>query len=138
MNKSAIKSIFLKGKLSNGCLTYILAKNDLREGLWQLSIRDFGFTVKENNASLFVQMSCNLIKDLREEKNIIESFNSVIACAKIDGKVNQKQVVYFDTVWFQITTPDKEVKIFFRNPFNEELIRNECEVFVTIILQRIL
>jgi hypothetical protein len=138
MNKSSIKSIFLKGKLSNGYLSYSLVKNELREGLWQLSVRDFGFTVKENNTSLFVQMSCNLIKDLREENNIIECFNSVIACAKIDGKVNQKQVVYFDTIWFQITTPDKEVKIFFRNPFNEELIHNECEVFVTIILQRTL
>ena len=138
MNRGSIKSVSLKGTLTNGYLNYTFPKNELRQGIWQLCIRDFGFIIKENNNSLFVQMSCNLIKDLREKDSAIQSFLPVIASAKVDGKVNEKKIVYFEPIWFQITTPDKEISLFFRNPFNEELITNQYDVFVTILLQRLL
>jgi len=138
MNKHSIKSLCLKGALSSGSLKFNFAKYELREGIWQICIREFGYLVKPTT-SIFVQFSCNLIKDLRENKDsVVENFLPVIGSAKLEGKVNEKKIVYFEPIWFQVTTPDKEICLFFRNPFSEELIKNECEVFVTLLLQRVL
>ncbi len=127
----------LKGSLLNGMLKYNFAKNELREGIWQISIREFGYVLKAN-VSTFVQFSINLIKDLREKNYTLENFMPVIGSAKLEGSASEKKIVYFEPIWFQITTPDKEICLFFRNPFNEELIITDSEVFVTLILRRLL
>jgi hypothetical protein len=137
MNKHSIKSLCLKGSLSNGMLKYIFPKNELKEGIWQISVREFGYVLK-SNVSTFVQFSTNVIKDLREKNYSVENFLPVIGSAKLEGKANEKKIVYFEPIWFQITTPDKEICLFFRNAFNEELIISDSEVFVTLILQRLL
>jgi hypothetical protein len=136
MNKYSIKSLSLKGSLSNGMLKYNFAKNELKEGIWQISIREFGYVLKANT-STFVQFSTNVIKDLREKNYTVENFMPAIGSAKLEGKTSEKIIVYFEPIWFQITTPDKEICLYFRNPFNEDLIINDCDVFVTILLQRL-
>jgi hypothetical protein len=138
MNKHSIKNVCLKGSLMSGLLKFNLVKNELREGIWQLSVREFGYVVKSKPASLFVQFSSNLIKDLREKNSVIENFLPSIGSAKLEGKVNEKKIVYFDPIWYQITTPDKEVCLYFKDPFDEKLVLSECEVFVTVLLQRLL
>ncbi len=138
MNKHSLKNVCLKGSLTSGLLKFNLAKNELREGIWQLSVREFGYVVKSKPASLFLQFSCNLIKDLREKNYVIENFLPSIGSAKLEGKVNERKIVYFDPIWYQITTPDKEVCLYFKDPFEEKLVLNECEVFVTLLLQRLL
>ena len=137
MNKSSIKSLSLSGSLTDGSLLYTLAKNELSEGIWQLSVRDFGYSVKRNNTSQFVQISCNLIKDLREKDYVLQNYMPVIASAKIEGQAGQKQIVYFEPVWFRVTTPEKNIALYFRNPFSDEQIKLNCDLFVTLLLQRI-
>jgi hypothetical protein len=136
MNKYSIKSLCLKGSLSTGTLKYNFAKNELREGIWQISIREFGYLLK-SNVSTFVQFSTNVIKDLREKNYSVENFLPAIGSAKLEGKPSEKKIVYFEPIWFQITTPDKEICLYFQNPFNEHLIINDCDVFVTLLLQRL-
>ena len=91
MNKYSIKSLCFKGALSSGSLKFNFAKYELREGIWQICIREFGYLVKPAT-SIFVQFSCNLIKDLRENKDsVVENFLPVIGSAKLEGKVNEKK-----------------------------------------------
>ena len=137
MNRCQIKSLSLSGSLTNGLLLYTLAKNELTEGIWQLSVRDFGYLVRVNNTSQFVQIACNLIKDLREKNYVVQNYMPVIASAKIEGQEHQKKIVYFEPVWFQITTPERIISLYFRNPFSEELVQINCDVFVTLLLQRV-
>ena len=138
MNKHSIKNVCLTGSLTSGLIKFNLAKNELREGIWQLSVREFGYIVKSKQTSLFVQFSSNLIKDLREKNYVVEKFLPTIGSAKLEGKVGERKIVYFEPIWYQITTPDKEICVYFKDPFDEKLILNECEVFVTLLLQRLL
>jgi hypothetical protein len=138
MNKHSIKTLSLSGTLTNGSLKFNFVKNELKEGIWQLSLRELGYTVKANSVSLLVQVSCNLIKDLREKNYVVENYLPIIGSAKLEGKRNEKKIEYFEPIWFQITTPDNKICLFFKNPYNEDLIKTDCEVFVTLLLQRLL
>ena len=137
MIKSSIKSLSFSGSLSNGFLSYTLAKNELSEGLWQLSVRDCGYFVKISKQSEFVQITTNVIKDIREKNYMPQNYMPVIASALIKGQEHEKKIVYFEPVWFGITTPERVIVLHFQNPFNEELIKMNCDIFVTLLLQRI-
>jgi hypothetical protein len=77
------------------------------------------------------------VKDSRQKDFQIQNYLPVIASTFINGAGGTKKIVYFDPCWFQITTPDKEVNLYFRNPFDETLVQLNVKVFVTLILQRI-
>ncbi len=134
---SSIKSLFVSGSMSNGYLTYSLAKNELSDGIWRLCVRDFGYSVTRNNPSQLIQISCNLIRDIREKNSALQNYLPVIATAKIEGQIGDKNIVYYEPIWFQVTTPEKNILLYFRNSFNEELMELNCDIFVTLLLQRI-
>jgi hypothetical protein len=87
--------------------------------------------------NIIAQVSCNLVKDLRLNNYKHETFNPPISTLLIKGKKDEKKLQQIEQTWFEVNSPNSEVKFFFTNAETNLRIKNNCLVFVTCLLQQI-
>lgn len=84
MEYGPLKSIFLKGNLQtlNGVLSITLPFQELRKGLWQITIAELGFEILRTNVPInnILTISTNFIIDLKynEQKGCNETYNPIL------------------------------------------------------------
>ena len=131
------KSVVLSANLKDvEYLNYNFAKTETRDGIWQVCVKDVAISFFEE-VNLIVQISINLVIDQKLTNHRPETFNPVISTILIKGKVGEKKLLQIEQTWFEVNKPDSEIKIFLKNAESNEMINNNCVVFVSLLLKRI-
>ncbi len=137
MSDAPIKTYVLTGNLNRrGTLSTELCQENtnISIGLWNMCISSICIDCKDQNG-LFCTISCNLVKDkqLNPVTKVLQNSNSSIAAVFLKGR----KIVYLDKTWFTINHQSSELKLFFSNFQNNELLFADCELFVTLLFQRV-
>ncbi len=138
MSDLPIKSIVLKGNLrdTDCTLNYVLSTDD-KNGLFQVCVKDILYQNKSNgNISIFAQMKCNLVKDLRQFQHSTQSYLPSIANILFKASPTEKKIVNYEKTWFYVNAPNDVIKISFVDPATELSLNINCEVFVTVLLRQ--
>jgi hypothetical protein len=142
MDNFPIKSFILKGNLNvlKSNLTYNLLNVQsvsLKKNLWELCIKDVAFENKTNaNISQFVHIHCNLVHDLRLQEFKTQNYLPSIASVLFKATNREKKIVYFEKTWFEVNTPNDEIRLIFRDAMNETDILTNCDVVVTVLMRQ--
>jgi hypothetical protein len=137
MSDAPIKSYILTGNLNRrGLLSTELCQENtnISIGLWNVCVSSLCFDCKDLNG-LFSKISCNLVieKQLNPVTKMLETSNSNIGAVFFKGR----KIVYLDKTWFTINHQSSELKLFFSNFQNNEPLLIDCEVYVTLLFQRV-
>jgi hypothetical protein len=136
MSDLPIKSIVLKGNLRDTSLNYVLSTDDKNE-LFQVCVKEVLYQNKSTgNISLFAQMKCNLVKDLRQFQHSTQIYLPTIASTLFKASTTEKKIVYYEKTWFYVNAPNDVIKISFTDPATEAALNINCEVFVTVLLRQ--
>jgi hypothetical protein len=137
MSDAPLKTTFLSGNLQrqSDFLNHICDQStNLSLGLWNICISSIFINTKDQNG-VFCSISCNLVKDKRinvKTKNL-ETYNPSISAVFLKGR----KIVYLDKTWFTINNQCTDLKLFFTNIETQEHIEMDCELYITVLLQRI-
>ena len=113
-------------------------QSETKSGLWQTCIKDVTIIFNEE-INLIASIETNLVKGMKykSESGGIESYNPAICSFALKGKTNEKKLIQLEKCWFQVNSPSSEIKLFIREKETENLIRQNCKLFVTVLMQRI-
>lgn len=135
-------SILVTGNLlKTNTISIKLPFDDFKSNLWQIRINDLCVDYK-SKCNVLVGLSLNFITDVKyNEQNEVVSCFPIIAQTVLKGEISEKKVYKFESAWFYVTNPNHELKLTF-NPYNElkvdqSLLALNCNVFATILLQRV-
>ena len=134
-----IKSLSEHGNLydyKQQYLNYEFANNETRNGLWQMCIKDVAYAAFEET-NLIVQLSTNLIKDLRIRNNKPETFKPIVGSFLLKAKVGEKKLFQFEPCWFEINSSDTELKIFCTDAESGLTVANNCDLHLTVLLRQV-
>jgi hypothetical protein len=137
MSDAPIKTTYLKGNLNQGATfsSQICEQStNISHGLWHICVSSICIDCKDPNGA-FCSISCNLVKDkkLNSVSKIIEQCNPSIATVFVKGR----KIVYVDKTWFIINNQCTDLKLFFSNIETNDRLLIDCELVVTLLLQRI-
>jgi len=133
-------SIFLMGNLreKNGVLDIKLPYDEMRYNLWQFAIIDYSFECKVNQTNVLGKISTNFVTDTCfTENSEIVSYQPVICQILLKGNALSKQCIHLTPNWFYINSFNQKLQLFFKNIHTNELLSTDCNVYVSIIIQRI-
>jgi hypothetical protein len=137
MSDAPIKTTFVNGNLLRGqtLSTQICEQSvNIAIGLWNICVSSICLNTKDQNG-VFCSISCNLVKDKKINvitKNL-ETYNPAISTVFLKGK----KIVYLDKTWFTINNQCTDLKLFFTNIETNGQIAIDCDIFVTVLFQRI-
>jgi hypothetical protein len=136
MSDAPIKTYLLRGNLNRGrfFVTPICTEStNISIGLWNLCISSICLDTKDSNG-VFCSILCNLVidKQLNLESKV-ETSNPPIATIFLKGR----KIVYIDKTWFTINNQCSDIKLFFVNLQTQQPPLIDCELYVTVLLQRV-
>lgn len=136
-------SILISGILSNtNSLSKLLPFDDIKSNLWQISINELSFKVLDNELNHLCGISCNFVTDLafNNEKQVIKS-QPILWQVLLKGSINNQVKLVFDKSWFYVTNPQEELVItlfhFENGQISTKILNIKCELYVTVLLQRV-
>jgi hypothetical protein len=137
MSDASLKTYTLSGNLNQkGILsTDICEENtNISVGLWNVCISSICINCQDQNGQ-FCAISSNLVKhkQLNKVSKVLENVNPSISNVFLKGR----KIVYLDKTWFTINNQCSEIKLFFSNMENTELLLIDCELYVTVLFQRV-
>jgi hypothetical protein len=136
MSDAPIKTSVLNGNLNSGTLSSQICENstNISNGLWNISFPTFCFDSKDQNG-LFCSVSCNLVKDKRfnPQTKQLETYNPVLASLFLKGR----KIVYIEKTWFTVNNQCSDIILYFTNMQTNRTLTIDCEMFVTILFQRV-
>ncbi len=138
MSDAPIKTSFLSGNLNQGgtfSSQICDQSTNISIGLWNICVSSVSLDCKDVPNGVFCSISCNLVKDkqLNSQSKVLEAYNPSIATLFLKGR----KIVYLDKTWFTINNQCTDIKLFFFNIENNEKLTINCELFVTLLFQRI-
>jgi hypothetical protein len=142
MEAYPIKSVVLKGNLntSNSTLSYNLINVHsaaCKKNIWEICVKEVGYHNKSNaTISQFAQIQCNLVHDLRLKDLQTQNYLPSIASVLIKATNQERKIVYFEKTWFEINTPNDEIRLTFKDVISEREILLNCDVFVTLLIRQ--
>lgn len=132
--------VLVKGNLktNKGILSIVLANEEIRSNLWQISFHECSFAVKEpiNNILGF---STNFVKDVTFDETIKEKKNyfPILKQTALKANATDKKVIRFEEAWFYINNSNEYFTVDVIDLETQKNINLDCEVFLTIIFQRV-
>ena len=142
MDDFPIRSVILKGNLItlNSTLTYNLLNVQAvasKKHVWEICVKEIGYENKTNaSISQFAQIQCNLIHDIRLHDFKTQSYLPSIACLLLKAANREKKIVYFEKTWFEVNTPNDEIRLTFKDITTEREITTNCDIFVTLLMRQ--
>lgn len=135
-----IKSILLNGNLKtgNGELKIKIPFEEIRRGLWQLCILNVGYEALEK-VNLITSISSNFVTDVRYNQNdIIETFSPSLALVLLKNTSSNefKSVQQLEKNWLFVNNLSEYLTLNFNNVRNNQKISIDCNLYVTVLLQR--
>jgi hypothetical protein len=137
MSDAPIKTSILNGNLNrNSTLSNQICEysSNISNGLWNICFPTFCFDAKDQTG-IFASVTCNLVKDKRfnPETKQLETYNPVLASLFLKGR----KIVYIEKTWFTINNQCSDVVLYFTNIQTNRKVTIDCEMFVTILFQRV-
>ena len=139
MSDIPLRTFSLKANIPNSSILKTqFVQSETKSGLWQICIKDIAIIFKAD-INIISAIQCNLVKDLKfkNETGGLESYNPTIGVFPLKGKLNEKKLIQFEKCWFQINAPNSELKLYVTNVETETSIDSDCELYVTVLMQRI-
>lgn len=134
-----VRSFLLKGNLKNaqGNLSLRIPHNDIKFGLWQLTIRSIAFKCNEI-INVSITLESNFVSDIRFSiTNDIETYNSILNLIPVKGIVNESKVFQFTETWYVINSPNDYLNICFRDVYTNNKVTVDLDVNLFILLKKI-
>lgn len=135
-----LKALSLKGNLSDreSEIRLSLPNLNFKSSTWLVCLRDISYENKSTQSlSVFAQIRCNLVRDLRLHNLATQSYMPVIGTVLIKASSREKKIVYFEKCWFEINAPDDTLKITFVDPITEKPLTNNFDIFVSVLLKQL-
>jgi hypothetical protein len=139
MSDIPIRSFTLKQQLqTSSVLRYQLVQSETKSGLWQICIKDIAI-IFYSDVNLIAYIESNLVKDLKynNASGGLQSYHPKICSFALKGKVNEKKLIQLEKNWFQVNAPNSDLKLYIRDVESDDLIIVNCELVVTVLMQRI-
>jgi len=139
MSDIPIRAFSLKQKLQTvSILQEQFVQSETKSGLWQICIKDISI-VFNTDLNLIAYIESNLVKDLKynSASGGLQSYHPTICSFALKGKKNEKKIILLEKSWFQVNAPNSDLKLYIRNLENQNLISEDCDLFVTVLMQRI-
>lgn len=135
-----IKSLLLNGNLKNlnGELKLKIPFEELRIGLWQICILDVGFEALEK-INLIVSISTNFVTDIKyNQSDFIETYSPTLSLIllKNTSATSTKSVVHLEKNWFFVNNLSEHLNLNFKNVSDNNPVNSNCNVYVTVLMQR--
>lgn len=140
--KGTCHSVLVGGNLLNSnTIAVRLPHEDLKSNLWQFSFNEISMTFNKS-ANFMCGLSTNYVTDLKfNESNQIVSCCPILCQVSLMGTANQRKLTRFERTWFYVSCPDSELKITFHPLLNakatNQKITVDCEIYITVLLQRV-
>lgn len=135
-------SVLLMGNLLlSNKLVIRLPFQDIRSNLWQIAINEISIhTIKELN--ILSGISCNFVTDIcYHSTNEIINFHPILWQVLIKGNKSEKKTFRLDKSWFYVNNSYDELELSFfvleDGQINKAFVPIDCEIYVTILLQRV-
>lgn len=140
--KGPCHSILISGNLSlSNQLTLKIPYPEIASNVWQIAINDICF--KFNKVSNQIAgISCNFVSDIKydDQKQVI-SYHPILCQTLLNGKVNEKKYFAFDKTWFYVSNYHENFIVNFHSysegKVSNELLKVDCDVYITFLLQRV-
>lgn len=115
---------------------------DISNNLWQISITQIAQNFNKVCKKL-CGISCNFVTDIKynSQKQVVSHCPILWQCL-FNGNRGDKKIISFEKSWFYLTTNQEEIILQF-HPYvdgqikDDELINLDCDVFVTLLIQRV-
>lgn len=134
-----LRSFLLNGNLRNtGQLLLHIPHNDIKQGLWQISVKHIAFKANEiiNTAVL---INCNFVTDIRfAANNEIERYNATLMLYQLKAIKNEIKVNQYNDIWFTANSINDIIELSFYNLFSNTLLSDkDIDIYVMLLFKRI-
>jgi hypothetical protein len=139
MSDIPLRTFSLKANIPNSSILKTqFVQSETKSGLWQICIKDIAIIFKAD-INIISAIQCNLVKDLKfkNETGGLESYNPTIGVFPLKGKLNEKKLIQFEKCWFLINAPNSELKLYVTDLESEASLDSNCDLYITVLMQRI-
>lgn len=134
----ALKTVLVKGDLSNGIVSFSLTETDLSSGKWLMCLKQIAFsTIKDEQIGIEnLSVSTNLVSDYRLVNNQREFYFPSLALLSLKSEQTPFSKS-LDQIWFEINNPHRIIELFLKDCFTENPLILNCQVAIQVLLRRI-
>jgi hypothetical protein len=137
-NSAPIKTLLLSGNLKNNISLKLYPVSDFNQGRWNMCVTQLIYHIKQDAVDEICGISTNLIKGTKfTAENEIQTIFQPLNLFLIQGKKNQKKTINFEKIWSLVNNFSEELKIFIRSLPTDNILNIDCEIYILILMQRI-
>jgi predicted transposase YbfD/YdcC len=147
MSDAPIKTLYLKGTLTEGIKIKLYPFSEFQQGRWNICISQMIFhltnevRIKEKIIPIkdICAVSCNFIKVTQySEANELQTVFQNLNIFLLQGTKNDKKLINFEKKWSLINNSSEELKLYVTNLANSDTFQHvEANFYFIVLLQRI-